>query len=74
MLTDTPISLRLTPDLVERAEALVTPMGNDTSLVTITGGRVKRSTVLRLAVLRGIEVLEQQYTTSPEAPEKPSDG
>jgi hypothetical protein len=55
------ITLRLPASLVERADALLDQL-NETE-ETVLLGRASRSTVLRLAVLRGIEQLEAQVST-----------
>ncbi len=55
----TPSSLRLPPELLSRADVLLPLIAQDAELRTF--GRVSRSSVLRLAVLRGLEALETQY-------------
>lgn len=52
------ITLRLPTSLVERADALLDQLNETEESVLL--GRSSRSTVLRLAVLRGIEQLEAQ--------------
>jgi len=47
-LTDTPMSLRLPPELRERIAALTLKMGT-------------QSAVLRVALLEGVRVLERRY-------------
>lgn len=63
---ETPVSLRLPAELIARADALVDPMGEDLTLATVTGGRVTRSTVLRVALLRGLQALERDFDAEPE--------
>lgn len=53
------IALRLPAELLERAEALVEDVAADPELGSL--GRVTRSTVLRLAVARGLAALERRY-------------
>ena len=53
-----PTSLRLHPDLVDRADRLRPLMEEDPEYNI---GRVSRALVLRLAVLRGLERLERKY-------------
>lgn len=54
-----PTPLRLTPELLARAEALVPVLSNVPSVASF--GRVTRSTVLRLALYMGLEDLEKAY-------------
>jgi hypothetical protein len=51
--------LRLPPDLVEWADRLVPLVANDPKVAAI--GRVTRSSVIRMALVRGLETLESQY-------------
>ena len=53
------VSIRLPTDLVQRAEALVTKMAQDTEY---QAWRISRTSVLRLALIHGLEGLEQRYT------------
>ena len=57
------VTLRLPKTLVERADALIPRLREDNQMIVV--GRVSRSIVLRLAVLKGLEALEQE---SPEGP------
>lgn len=58
-VSDTLITtLRLPKSLVERADALIDVLAEDEEALLL--GRVSRSIVLRLAVLRGLEQLEGQ--------------
>jgi hypothetical protein len=55
------ITLRLPKSLVDRADALIDQLAEDEEALLL--GRVSRSIVLRLAVLRGLEALEAQVAT-----------
>jgi hypothetical protein len=63
MVKDTPISLRIPEAMLERADALVPLLGDDPELAMVVGGKVTRSTVLRVALLRGIKALEADFAT-----------
>ena len=52
------ITLRLPKSLVDRADTLIDQLAEDEEALLL--GRVSRSIVLRLAVLRGLEALEGQ--------------
>lgn len=58
-------SLRLTEEILARAERLVPLLQSDVELQAASP-QLTRSAVLRLAVLRGLELLEHE--TSPAAP------
>jgi hypothetical protein len=60
----TPTQLRLTQDLLERADALITVMAADPEVRAL--GMPTRTAVLRLAIARGLRDLERQY--QPPAP------
>jgi hypothetical protein len=51
--------IRLPPELVEWADRLVPLVAKDPKVTTL--GRVSRSSVLRMALLAGLEALEMQY-------------
>ncbi len=51
--------LRLPPNLVEWADRLVPLVAKDPKVAAI--GRVTRSSVLRMAIVKGLESLEWQY-------------
>jgi hypothetical protein len=53
-----PTRLRLSRDVHERAEALVQMLAEDPEVRAL--GRMSKTAVLRLAVLHGLEVLEQR--------------
>jgi hypothetical protein len=63
-MNETSITLRLPTDLLDRAEALVPRLEADPELATF--GRVSRAAVLRLAFLRGLAILEEQYPEGPK--------
>jgi hypothetical protein len=60
----TPTQLRLTHDLLERADALIAIMAADPEVRAL--GMPTRTAVLRLAIARGLRDLERQY--QPPAP------
>jgi hypothetical protein len=53
------LSVRVSPDLLKRADRLIAKLGRDKSVTTI--GNVTRSTVVKLALLRGLDALEAEY-------------
>jgi len=55
----TPTQLRLTQDLLERADALIVVMAADPEVRAL--GMPTRTAVLRLAIARGLRDLERQY-------------
>jgi hypothetical protein len=55
----TPTQLRLTYDLLERADALIAMMAADPDVRAL--GMPTRTAVLRLAIARGLRDLEHQY-------------
>jgi hypothetical protein len=57
--TETPTQLRLTHDLLERADALIGMMAADPEVRAL--GMPTRTAVLRLAIARGLRDLEGQY-------------
>lgn len=54
----TQIALRVTTDVLDRADALAARVSKDPKMAL---GTVTRSNVLRLALLRGLESLEAEY-------------
>lgn len=62
------ITLRLPQSLLDRADALLERLAREEEAVLL--GRVSRSIVLRLAVLRGLESLEAEHGM-PKAPSPP---
>jgi hypothetical protein len=61
----TPTQLRLTQDLLERADALISVMAADPEVRAL--GMPTRTAVLRLAIARGLRDLERQYQPSMRA-------
>jgi hypothetical protein len=53
------LSVRVSPDLLKRADRLIGRVGRDRAVTTI--GRVTRSTVIKLALVRGLDALEAEY-------------
>jgi hypothetical protein len=53
------VTLRVTPDIAKRAAALVPKLAGDAATQGFT--RVTPSTVLKRALLRGLEALEAEY-------------
>jgi hypothetical protein len=76
MSDTTIITVRLPQSFVDRADALIDNLAKEEESLLL--GRVSRSIVLRLAVLRGLEALEAQVarragSAEPKAPvAKPS--
>jgi hypothetical protein len=68
---DPVINVRVPREWLARADGLVPALAQDEAVRSIA--RPSRSTVFRLAVLRGIEALEHEYGTSTTetAPAKP---
>jgi len=56
---DVRLSLRVPRDLGRRVEALRPKIAKDRAVATL--GKVTQSTVLKLALLRGLDVLESEY-------------
>ena len=63
-------TLRLPQSLIDRADALIDRLAEDEEALLL--GRVSRSIVLRLAVLRGLEHLEQQQVTKRKPAAQPA--
>jgi hypothetical protein len=64
-LVTTPTQLRLTHDLLERADALIAVMAADPEVRAL--GMPTRTAVLRLAIARGLQDLEHQYQAPADA-------
>ena len=64
MSNEKQVSLRLPVDVLDRAEGLVDRLA---SLPAFRAFRVERATVLRLAVLRGLDELERENAATTEA-------
>ncbi len=60
-----PTQLRLSRDVHARAEAIVQMLAEDPEVRAL--GRMSKTAVLRLAVLHGLEVLEQRYQKKTKA-------
>jgi hypothetical protein len=56
---DQKLSLRVTADVLKRADMLRTRIAKNPNVVPL--GRVTQSTVLKLALLRGLDALEAEY-------------
>ncbi len=65
----TPTQLRLTRDLLKRADALIEVMAADPEVRAL--GMPTRTAVLRLAIARGLKDLERQYQPKTLAPAPP---
>jgi hypothetical protein len=59
------VTLRLPKSLLQRADALIPTLRSNSDIFVV--GRLSRSVVLRLAVLRGLEAME---SATPKAPAK----
>jgi hypothetical protein len=62
---NTPTQLRLTHDLLDRADALIAVMAADPEVRAL--GMPTRTAVLRLAIARGLQDLERQYQAPADA-------
>lgn len=65
MSDTTIITVRLPQSFVDRADALIANLAKEEESLLL--GRVSRSIVLRLAVLRGLEALEAQVARRSDA-------
>jgi hypothetical protein len=54
-----PVSVRVPPELARRMDRLIPKIAKDPAVATL--GIVTRSTLVKLAILKGVEVLEQEY-------------
>lgn len=54
-----PVSVRVPPELARRMDKLVPKIAKDPTVATL--GIVTRSTMVKLALLKGVEVLEAEY-------------
>ena len=61
------VTLRLPKSLLQRADALIPALRTNSDIFVV--GRLSRSVVLRLAVLRGLEAMEE---TAPKPAPKPA--
>lgn len=55
----TPVAVRIPNDLAKRIDRLMPRISKDSTLATF--GRVSRSSVVKLALLRGVAALEAEY-------------
>jgi hypothetical protein len=55
------VTLRLPKSLLQRADALIPTLRSNSDIFVV--GRLSRSVVLRLAVLRGLEAMEEDTPT-----------
>ena len=53
------VTVRVPKDMVDRADALLDALEQDEVLTTF--GRVSRNSVFRLAFVKGLHVLEEEY-------------
>ncbi len=58
------INLKVDTELIEKAEALIPKLKADLELSSF--GRISISSVFRLSILKGLELLEQQYKSNHE--------
>lgn len=56
---DKKLSLRVTPDVLKRADALRAKVARDAKVIPL--GKVTQSTIMKLALIEGLAVLEQRY-------------
>ena len=66
------LSLRLPADLLDRLDALVPAVDQDSELVAVASaqGAASRSLVLRLALVEGVKVLEARYGKATRKPKR----
>lgn len=64
MALDIQVSLRLPPAIVARAEALLAPLSEVPELQML---RLERAAVIRLAIFRGLAVLEAEHSATNKA-------
>ncbi len=62
------LSIRLPAETVDRADALVPVIAD---LPALAAFRVERASVLRLAIVRGLQALEQEHGVTPPARKPP---
>jgi hypothetical protein len=61
-LSDVPLSVRVPSEIVKRLDALIQPLASDAVAQGFT--RMSRSLVAKRALLEGLRVLEQRYSTT----------
>jgi hypothetical protein len=59
-LSESPVTIRLPAELLERVDALVPKVAADSDVATMLGG-VSKSGVIRYALLEGVKVLEKRH-------------
>jgi hypothetical protein len=62
------VTLRLPKSLLQRADALIPTLRSNSDIFVV--GRLSRSVVLRLAVLRGLEAMEEGAPKTAAKPAK----
>ncbi len=62
------VTLRLPKALLTRADALIPKLKENSEIFVV--GRLSRSVVLRLAVLRGLETMEENAPPAPKSAAK----
>lgn len=60
-MTETPVSIRMHPRLLDDADELVPMLADDPELSTVAGG-ANRSAVLRLALVEGLKLLRRRWS------------
>lgn len=68
MSNEKQLSVRLPTETVDRCDALVPVLAE---LPALAGFRVERASVLRLAIARGLQALEQEHGVTPPARKPP---
>ena len=58
---DKPKTVRLPLEVLDRLDALAERMSAVPTLAALAGGRLSDSAVLRIAVIRGLDLLEAEY-------------
>lgn len=61
-----PMALRIAQEILDRADALIPKLAKSPELMA-GGSEVSRTTVLRLALLRGLDVLEREFAGASKA-------
>jgi hypothetical protein len=64
------VTLRLPKSLLQRADALIPALRSNSDIFVV--GRLSRSVVLRLAVLRGLEAMEEDTPVRSAATRAPA--
>ena len=61
---DRQVALRIEQDYLDRADALVSLME---SIPALAAMRITRAAVMRMAIVRGLEVLEEEHGVTPQS-------